>query len=144
MFYNNNVESEHFFEKKERLFKKGDLSDAVSKIKAIIERQQNEEIMALYGSGPYKLSKEFRRFEKESVVWHSMTEGDRRKHVERFQSYQPTLEDYFMKPKASGAKPNEQRRKRKPEADMIIDRIYDQSETEEKINDEKEISRPSE
>ena len=52
-----------------------------------------------------------------------MTEGDRRKHVERFQSYQPTLEDYFIKPKASGVKPNEQRRKRKPEADMIIDRI---------------------
>ena len=91
-----------FCEKKEQLFKKGDLSDAVSTMKAIIERQQNEEIMALYGSGPYKLSKEFKRFEKESVVWHSMTEGDRRKHVERFQSYQPTLEDYFMKPKASG------------------------------------------
>ena len=39
---------------------------------------------------------------------------------------------------------SQKRRKRKPEADMIIDRIYDQSETEEKINDEKEISRPSE
>lgn len=41
-----------FCEKKEQLFKKGDLSDAVSTMKAIIERQQNEEIMALYGSGP--------------------------------------------------------------------------------------------
>ena len=92
-----------FCEKKEQLFKKGDLSDAVSTMKAIIERQQNEEIMALYGSGPYKLSKEFKRFEKESVVWHSMTEGDRRKHVERFQSYKPTLEDYFIKPKAAKA-----------------------------------------
>ena len=39
---------------------------------------------------------------------------------------------------------SQKRRKRKPEADMIIDRIDDQSETEEKMNDEKEISRHSE
>ena len=85
-------------------------------MKTLTERQQTHEVMALYGSGPFKLAQEFKKFEKDSVVWHSMSEKDRRRHVERFRSYKPTLEDYFEKPKTSGAKPNEKDQTKKDQA----------------------------
>ena len=105
LFYNNNVETEHFVEKKEQSFKKGDIKEVIDTMKALTERQQTHEVMALYGSGPFKLAKEFKKFQKDSVVWHSLSEKDRRRHVEKFRAYKPTLEDSFEKPKASGVKP---------------------------------------
>lgn len=49
--------------------------------------------------------------------------------MEKFRAYKPTLEDCFEKPKASGAKPNEEVRKRKPEVSMVADRIDDEGST---------------
>ena len=94
--------------------------------------------LSLYGSGPFKLVKEFKKFQKDSVVWHSLSEKDRGRYVEKFRAYKLILEDSFEKPKASGAKPNESVRKRKPEPSMIIDRINAEewNEFEQELDDE--------
>ena len=123
LFYNNSIESEHYCEKKEQSFQKGGINDVIKTLKCLTERQEDEEVRAIYGSGLYSLSKEFKKFEMNSVRWHSMKEEERRNHVAKFRSYRPILEDYFEKPKASGRTPNERKRDRKPEADLIFDRL---------------------
>ena len=50
-FYQNDVESEHFVEKVQQSFKKKSLRGAVLAFKMIIERQENEEVRAVYGAG---------------------------------------------------------------------------------------------
>ena len=60
-----------------------------------MERQQDEEVRAIYRSGPYRLSDCYQKFEVDSVKWHSMDPEARMKHVERFRRYRPTLDDQF-------------------------------------------------
>ena len=86
-------------------------------------RQQEDEIKALYGSGPYRLSTPFKKFLKDSVVFHNMSPENRRKYVQRFRNYQPNLEDSFTKPAGSGRKPSQGKRKRKPSPEVFIDRV---------------------
>ena len=144
LFYNNGIESQHFQEKKEQCFKKGNINDVINTIKALVERQQADEIRALYGSGPYRLSKAFERFTVDSVKWHSYEPERRRRHVEKFRAYRPGLEDQFTKPKASGRKPNEMKRTRKPNAEIVIDRISPtQEEIAQKIPKKVELEDPN-
>lgn len=121
LFYNNGIESQHFLEKKEQAFKKGSISDVVKTVKTIIERQQNDEVRALYGSGPYHLSEQLKKFAVEPVKWHAMDAERRNRHIRKYRSYRPTLTDQFEKPKASGRKPNEGKRIRKPDIDTVCE-----------------------
>ena len=52
-----------------------------------------------------------------------MDTNKRIRHVEKFRKYNPKFEEYFVKPKSSGKKPNDRKRTRKPEAEIYIDRI---------------------
>ena len=52
-----------------------------------------------------------------------MDTNKRMRHVEKFRKYNPKYEEYFVKPKSSGKKPNDRKRPRKPEAEIYIDRI---------------------
>jgi hypothetical protein len=124
LFYNNSIESMHFREKKEQCFKEGTIEDVVSTLKKLVQRQQDDEVRALYGSGPYKLSNAYQRFSIDSTRWHSMAPENRKKCVESFRKYNPTLEESFKKPSQSGKKPCQRvRKKRKTSSETIIDRL---------------------
>ena len=62
LYFNNNIESMHFKEKTEQCHKLGSLIGIINTLKKIIDRQQDDEVRAIYGSGPYKLSREYGKF----------------------------------------------------------------------------------
>ena len=51
LFYNNNIECQHFHKKLEQSYKKGSLETVISTLQKLVERQENVEIKAIYGSG---------------------------------------------------------------------------------------------
>lgn len=108
----------HFKEKPEQRQKLESSLDVINTLEKMIERQQDDEVRAIYGSGPYKLSNEYNRFLMDNLNWHSMTLEN--VHVLAFRNYNPSLEDNFIKPAKSGRKPSDQARKRKQEPDVLI------------------------
>ena len=52
----------HFKEKPEQRQKLESSLDVINTLEKIIERQQDDEVRAIYGSSPYKLSNEYNRF----------------------------------------------------------------------------------
>ena len=66
---------------------------------------------------------------------------DRKKYVIKFRTYKPSLDDHFEKPKSSGRKPNEQKHQKKPEPDLITDRLQRQEFPKEKEKQVNERSR---
>ena len=48
---------------------------------------------------------------------------EKKKYVLAFRNYNLSLEDKFIKPAKSGRKPSHQTRKRKPEPDVLINRL---------------------
>ena len=62
MFYQNDIESLHFIEKRIRCFQKKTVFEAAQALKALALRQENGEIRAVYGAGNYVLSKDFSKF----------------------------------------------------------------------------------
>ena len=123
VFYSNTIESMHFREKEEQSFKKEDIKEVVSTLQAIVKRQQSDEIRAIYGCAPYHLSNAYKKFEVEAVKWHAMETKNRMKHVANFRKYSLSLEEHFNKPVKSGRKSNESKRRRKKDADIVIDRM---------------------
>ena len=65
--------------------------------------------------------------------------GRETKQVLAFRNYNPTLEDKFIKPAKRGRKPSHQTRKRKPEPDVLINRL----ETKGKRSGKKSTDRRS-
>ena len=63
LFYNNVIESLHVVLKTETGGTKLTLIDTIKIIKKVIDRQQKEEIIAIYQSGKYRLSKGYKQFE---------------------------------------------------------------------------------
>ena len=120
LFYNNNIESQHFREKNEQCFKKGNVLEVISTLKSLVRRQEDDKIKAIYGSGPYRLSQPFKKFAIDPIKWHNMNLQKRIKHVEQFRKYNPKLEDHFVKPALSGRKVHERKRVRKSEAEIIV------------------------
>ena len=88
-----------------------------------MEKQQDEEVRAIYRSSPYRLSDRYKKFEVDSVKWHSMDPEARMKHVEQFRRYRLTLGDQFDKPKSSVRKPSDRKRTRKPDFEIAFDRL---------------------
>ena len=88
-----------------------------------MKKQQDNEVRAIYGSGPYKLSNEYNKFWIGNLKWHSMTLEERKKHVLAFRNYNPSLEDRFIKPAKSSTKSSNQSRKRKPEPEVLSNRL---------------------
>ena len=104
LYCNNTIEAQHFCQKNEQSFKAGIISEIVGTLKTLTERQQNDKVRALYGSGPYYLSQNYRRFQVDSVQWHSMNAKKKMKHVEDevFLTVLPSLDKHFPKPSTSG------------------------------------------
>ena len=120
----------HFKEKPEQRQKLESSLDVINTLEKMIERQQDDEVRAIYGSGPYKLSNEYNRFLMDNLNWHSMTLEN--VHVLAFRNYNPSLEDNFIKPAKSGRKPSDQARKRKQEPDVLINWLESQGKQSQK------------
>ena len=85
------------------------MKDVIKTFKSLVERQQVEYVRGTYRSCLYRLSDRYKKFEADSVKWHSMDPEARMKHVERFWRYKPTLDDWFDKSKSSDRKPSDRK-----------------------------------
>ena len=104
-------------------FKTDDVMQAVRTIETMIQRQENEERAALYGSLHHVLAPAYKQFYSEA--WHKWNLPLSRKsmlqHYERLQS----LEDTFSKPLNAGRKPRSVKRIRNNNVEtplIIVDR----------------------
>ena len=107
MYYSNSIESQHFTEKMERYNKKETVADSVSTLKEMVDRQEEDEVIAIYGSGPYHLSTQYAKFQMDSVKWHSLDAKKRRKNASLFQQHNPAMAQEFKKAQKSGKRANE-------------------------------------
>ena len=71
----------------------------------------------------YKLSNCYKKIEVDSLKWHTMDPEARMKHVERFRSYNPTLDDQFDQPESSGRKSSDKKLTRKPNFESTFHRL---------------------
>ena len=56
LFYDNSIECQHCLEKKEQSFRKRTVEDVIKTFKSLVERQEDEEVRAIYRSSLYRLS----------------------------------------------------------------------------------------
>ena len=66
------------------LTRKGTVYDVIKTFKSLVERQKDKEVRTIYRSGPYRLSDRYKKFEVDSVKWHSMDPQAQMKHAKRF------------------------------------------------------------
>ena len=133
LYYQNDIESQHSVEKCIQGFQKKDVITVVQNLKKLSERQELDEIRALYGAGNYKLAEPYKSFFVSSEKWHGWNSARKQDHLKKFREYKPTPTDLFHKPSNAGRKPGNNQRKRKnvPYVDMVIDRTNLQSEIPE-------------
>ena len=81
LYYNNKIESLYFKEKTEKCHKLRSSIDVITALKKITKRQQDDEVCAIYGSGPYKLSNEYNKFSIDNLKWHLMILDEREKNT---------------------------------------------------------------
>ena len=136
MFYQNDIESLHFIEKRNQCFQKKTVSEAAQALKALALRQENDEVRAVYGAGNYVLSTDFSKFKVDSARWHGWSESRRRDHVQKLRKYKPTASDDFAKPNNSGRKKGFQKRQKSEEPVIVLDRIEENNLGVEKEQDE--------
>ena len=77
----------------------------ISNLKRLCDRQDVEEMRALYGGGSYILAKPYQHFKVDTQTWHGWSEAKRRSYLHSFRQYIPNVSDDFKKPKISGRKP---------------------------------------
>ena len=123
LYYQNDIEFIHATEKHYQNFKKESIEVALSNIQKIIQREESDEIRALYGASNYCLSPEYQKFQVASHVWHSWSEERKADHLRKFREYVPNISDTFRMPANAGRKPGYQHRDRNTtEPDIVIDR----------------------
>ena len=104
LYYQNDIESMHFVEKKKQQFRKENVIDVITNVSTLIQQSQREEIRTLCGAGRYELATTHKRFAVDSARWHSWPEKRRAYHVDAFRNFRPELADTFEKPKTAGRK----------------------------------------
>ena len=105
------------------------MADEISTLKKLVDRQEDDEVRVIYGSGPYRLSAQYAKFQMDCVKWHSLDAEKRRKHVLLFRQHIPTMEQEFKKPQKSWKKANEKPRKRKETPENFIERFQKDKRT---------------
>ena len=124
LFNQNDVEYQHFVEKVNQCFQKRSVKEGIECFQQLSERQENEEIRAIYGAGSYSLATTYKSFQVDSARWHSWDEETRKSHIKKMRSYTPTPSDVFDKPSKAGRKLGSiiRRRKEQP-SKVLVDRI---------------------
>ena len=128
LYYTNDIESLHAVEKCIQGYQKKDVITVVQNLRKLSERQELDEIRALYGTGNYKLAVPYKGFFVPSDKWHGWSTARKQDHLKKFREYKPNLSDNFEKPKNSGKKPGFNQRKRQLHTDieMVIERTSTQ------------------
>ena len=54
------------------MFQEGECPGSDFYDKSLVKRQEDDEIKASYGSGPYRLSQPFKKFAIDSINWHNI------------------------------------------------------------------------
>ena len=126
VFYQNDVESLHYIEKRNQCLLKKTVIDALKSLSNLAKRQENDEIRAIYGAGNYSLSTPYIKFKVDSARWHSWGESRRLDHYKKFRAYKPNPSDQFQRPKNVGRKKSYVQRKRSQEPIVFLDRIEEQ------------------
>ena len=62
LYYQNDVESLHHVEKMNQSFEKKTVKEAIGNIQKLSDRQDSEEVRAIYGAGSYILSTSYKQF----------------------------------------------------------------------------------
>ena len=57
------------------------MEDVIKTFKSLVDRQQDDEVRAIYRSGPYRLNDRYKKFGVDSAKWHSTDPEARIKHV---------------------------------------------------------------
>ena len=124
LFYRNDIESLHAAQKRIQCFKSQDVLGAVQTMEKLIQREENDEVMAIYGSGSYVLSQDYAKWF--APVWHTWPVDRRSAHLEKFRKFIPSLDQTFRKPLNAGQNPDFYPRIRKQVLPtLVIDRLGD-------------------
>ena len=67
LFYQNNVESQHFVEKVNQCFQKRSVKEVIESFQQLSQRQKKEEIRAMYGAGSYSLATTYKSLQVDST-----------------------------------------------------------------------------
>lgn len=88
-FYTNAVESINSLLKLRTDYKKQELTTFVIKLKELVEAQFAEVDRAIAGMGDYEVAKEYPNFQYSAARWCTMSEDQRKRVLQRFQSADP-------------------------------------------------------
>ena len=122
LYYSNDIESLHAVEKRMQSFKVGTVLEAVNTINSLVKREENDELLALYGAGNFVLSQQYKNWF--APMWHSWSSERRQRYAKDFRLAQPTIETTFVKPANPGRKPGYTKRVRLMNTpDVVIDRV---------------------
>ena len=106
LYYQNDIESMLFVQKKKQQFRKKNVVDVTKNFSTLIQQLQIVEIRAMYGAGRYELATTHKRFAVDSARWHSWPEKRRAPHIDAFQNFRPGVTDTFEKPKTAARNPS--------------------------------------
>ena len=125
LFYQNDIESMHHVEKLKQCFKKLSVVEAIASLEKLLKRQDEQEVLAIYGAGSYVLAEPYKtKFGRDSAVWHSWNSERKQQHVDAMRKFKPSISNSFTKPKNCGRKPGQTVRDRKRlTPDVITDRL---------------------
>ena len=62
------TDCQYYLEKNEQSFRKGTVEDVIKMFRSLVERQQDEEVRAIYRSSLHRLSDHYKRFEVDSAI----------------------------------------------------------------------------
>eukprot|EP00794_Sanderia_malayensis_P002387 gene2387-2747_t len=134
LYYQNDIESLHFVEKHNQSFGKLSTLEVISYMKKMHDRQDSDEIRAIYGAGRYVLSTEYKKFSVDSALWHSWSTKRKEDHIKAFRDYRIGPSDSFHKPRNAGRKPGyNTRRRNHDEPDIVIDRNAEKESPHESL-----------
>ena len=83
LYYQHDVESLHHVEKINQSFKKKIVKEAIWNIQKLSDRQDSEEVRAIYGAGSYVFSAAYKQFFVPSATWHNWTVERKKKTMSK-------------------------------------------------------------
>ena len=108
LYYQNDVESEHAVQKRLQCYKKGSVIDAINTVKTLIKREEQQEVLAIYGGDKHVLAPSYKNWF--ASKWHSWGDDQKEKYLQDFRSAKPSVESTFLKPANPGQKPGYKQR----------------------------------
>ena len=100
-------------------YKKRTVVDVISTLKKLVDRLEDNEIRAIYGSGSFHLNAQYAKFQMDSVKWHFLDAKKQRYKVSLFWQHIQTMKQEFKNPQKSERKANEKQRKRMETPQMV-------------------------